>query len=165
MKENQTELLILGAGPGGYVAAIRAAQKGREVTIVDKGELGGTCLNVGCIPSKALIEAGHYAATPVRAAPAGIHFPEPEINFQQLQQWKSGIVQQLTGGVKGLLQAAGVTIVKGEAAFVDPNRVKVAGRGRKSHSLTVLWRPAPLLLKFRHFRLMNERSHRQRRLL
>lgn len=128
MKESQTELLILGAGPGGYVAAIRAAQKGREVTIVDKGELGGTCLNVGCIPSKALIEAGHYAATPVRAAPAGIHFSEPEIDFQQLQQWKSGIVQQLTGGVKGLLQAAGVTIVKGEAAFVDPNRVKVAGK-------------------------------------
>ncbi|WP_252312655.1 dihydrolipoyl dehydrogenase [Sinobaca sp. H24] len=127
MQEQSTEILIIGAGPGGYVAAIRAAQNGRKVTLVDKGELGGTCLNVGCIPSKALIEAGHYAAMPARAASAGIHYPEPEIDFQKLQQWKTGIVKQLTGGVKGLLQAAGVEIVKGEASFADANRIKVTG--------------------------------------
>ncbi|WP_217585729.1 dihydrolipoyl dehydrogenase [Lentibacillus saliphilus] len=121
----ETDTLIVGAGPGGYVAAIRAAQLGKKVTIVDKGELGGVCLNVGCIPSKALIQAGHMADHAHGNADMGIKTENVTIDFSKVQEWKAGIVNKLTSGVEGLLKGNKVDIVKGEVYFVDKHTVKV----------------------------------------
>ena len=122
----EVDTLVVGAGPGGYVAAIRAAQLGQKVTIVDKGPLGGTCLNVGCIPSKALIQAGHLTEAARGNEEIGITTENVSVDFEKVQEWKSGIVKRLTSGVEALLKGNKVDIVKGEVYFVDQNTVKVA---------------------------------------
>src|SRR5690625_1459237 len=121
----EVDTLVVGAGPGGYVAAIRAAQLGQKVTIVDKGALGGVCLNVGCIPSKALIEAGQSAQQAGGNDELGITAGNVNIDFNKVQEWKGKIVNRLTGGVESLLKANKVDIVKGEVYFVDENNVRV----------------------------------------
>ncbi|GIO22351.1 dihydrolipoyl dehydrogenase [Oceanobacillus sp. J11TS1] len=122
----EVDTLVVGAGPGGYVAAIRAAQLGQKVTIVDKGPLGGVCLNVGCIPSKALIEAGHKYQNAQGAEDLGIKSEKTTIDFSKVQEWKASVVNKLTSGVQGLLKGNKVDIVKGEAYFIDEHSVKVA---------------------------------------
>ncbi|WP_461201154.1 dihydrolipoyl dehydrogenase [Anoxybacillus sp. TBDG-1] len=121
----ETETLVVGAGPGGYVAAIRAAQLGQKVTIVEKGNLGGVCLNVGCIPSKALISAGHRYEIATHSQDMGIFAENVKVDFSKVQQWKAGVVKKLTSGVEGLLKGNKVEIVRGEAYFVDENTVRV----------------------------------------
>src|SRR5690606_12916283 len=121
----ETETIVIGAGPGGYVAAIRAAQLGQKVTIVEKENLGGVCLNVGCIPSKALIAAGHRYETALHSEEMGITAENVKIDFSKVQEWKSGIVKKLTSGVEGLLKGNKVDIVRGEAYFVDGNTLRV----------------------------------------
>ncbi|SET29210.1 dihydrolipoamide dehydrogenase [Oceanobacillus limi] len=121
----ELDTLVVGAGPGGYVAAIRAAQLGQKVTIVDKGALGGVCLNVGCIPSKALIEAGHQVENAHGSADLGITTENVKVDFEKVQEWKGSVVNKLTSGVEGLLKGNKVDIVSGEVYFVDKNTVKV----------------------------------------
>ncbi|MFQ3545905.1 dihydrolipoyl dehydrogenase [Halobacillus rhizosphaerae] len=121
----ELDTLVVGAGPGGYVAAIRAAQTGQKVTIVDKGNLGGVCLNVGCVPSKALIQAGHRFEHAKGSEDMGIQSENTTVDFSKVQEWKGGVVNKLTGGVEGLLKANKVDIVKGEVYFVDKNSVRV----------------------------------------
>ena len=121
----EVDTLVVGAGPGGYVAAIRAAQLGQKVTIVDKGALGGTCLNVGCIPSKALIQAGHLTEAARGNEDLGISTENVKVDFSKVQDWKGSIVNRLTSGVEALLKGNKVDIVKGEVYFVDKNNVKV----------------------------------------
>lgn len=121
----ETETLVIGAGPGGYVAAIRAAQLGQKVTIVEKENLGGVCLNVGCIPSKALISAGHRYETALHSEEMGITAENVKVDFSKVQKWKGGIVNKLTSGVEGLLKGNKVDIVRGEAYFVDGNTLRV----------------------------------------
>lgn len=121
----EVDTLVIGAGPGGYVAAIRAAQLGQKVTIVDKGNLGGVCLNVGCIPSKALIQAGHQADSAKGNEELGIQAENVSVDFEKVQDWKGKIVNRLTSGVESLLKGNKVDIVKGEVYFVDKNNVKV----------------------------------------
>ncbi|HLS23128.1 MAG TPA: dihydrolipoyl dehydrogenase [Pseudogracilibacillus sp.] len=121
----EVDTLVVGAGPGGYVAAIRAAQLGQKVTIVDKDALGGTCLNVGCIPSKALIQAGHLANQAKGNEEMGITTEKVNIDFEKVQAWKDGIVNRLTSGVESLLKGNKVDIVKGEVYFVDQNSVRI----------------------------------------
>lgn len=121
----EVDTLVIGAGPGGYVAAIRAAQLGQKVTIVDKGNLGGVCLNVGCIPSKALIQAGHQADSAKGNEELGIQAENVSVDFEKVQDWKGKIVNRLTSGVESLLKGNKVDIVKGEVYFVDTNNVKV----------------------------------------
>jgi dihydrolipoamide dehydrogenase len=123
-----TTLLIIGGGPGGYVAAIRAGQLGIPATLVEGARLGGTCLNIGCIPSKALIHAAeefekarHYADN----SPLGIQVQSPRIDLLQTVRWKDGIVDKLTGGVGALLKRHGVTVVNGWARIVDGKTVDV----------------------------------------
>lgn len=123
----EVDTLVVGAGPGGYVAAIRAAQLGQKVTIVDKGALGGVCLNVGCIPSKALIEAGHKYENAHGSEDLGIKTDKVEVDFSKVQDWKGSVVNKLTSGVESLLKGNKVDIVKGEAYFVDANTAKIAG--------------------------------------
>jgi dihydrolipoamide dehydrogenase len=121
----ETDTLVVGAGPGGYVAAIRAAQLGQKVTIVEKATLGGVCLNVGCIPSKALIAAGHRYETAKHSDAIGITAENVKVDFSKVQAWKAGVVKKLTGGVEGLLKGNKIDIVRGEAYFVDNTTVRV----------------------------------------
>ncbi|WP_188454534.1 dihydrolipoyl dehydrogenase [Virgibacillus oceani] len=121
----ELDTLVVGAGPGGYVAAIRAAQMGQKVTIVEKGELGGVCLNVGCIPSKAMIQAGHLTEHAHGNEELGIKTENVSVDFTKVQEWKGKVVNKLTSGVEGLLKGNKVDIVKGEVYFVDKNTVKV----------------------------------------
>lgn len=90
----ETDTIIVGAGPGGYVAAIRAAQLGQKVTIVEKGSLGGVCLNVGCIPSKALIAASQRYESALNSEDIGIKAENVTIDFSKVQAWKAGVVKK-----------------------------------------------------------------------
>lgn len=121
----ETDTLVIGAGPGGYVAAIRASQLGQKVTIVEKATLGGVCLNVGCIPSKALISAGHRFENAKHSEDMGIKAENVTLDFSKVQEFKAGVVKKLTGGVEGLLKGNKIDIVSGEAYFVDSNTIRV----------------------------------------
>ena len=121
----EVDTLVVGSGPGGYVAAIRAAQLGQKVTIVEKENLGGVCLNVGCIPSKALISVGHRFVQAKDSESMGITASEVKLDFSKAQEFKDGVVSRLTGGVEGLLKGNKIDIVQGEAYFVDSNTVRV----------------------------------------
>ncbi|MCS7198120.1 MAG: dihydrolipoyl dehydrogenase [Candidatus Bipolaricaulota bacterium] len=120
-----TEVLVVGGGPGGYVAAIRAAQLGKDVTLVEKDNLGGTCLNVGCIPSKALIYASYLYQKIKHADAFGISARDVQIDVERLQAWKESVVKKLTGGVEQLCRGNGVNIVKGKATFIAPKKCLV----------------------------------------
>jgi dihydrolipoamide dehydrogenase len=121
------DLIVIGAGPGGYVCAFRAAQLGLKVALVEKrASLGGTCLNVGCIPSKALLASSeHYAFAKGHAAEHGIKIDGVSLDVAAMLKKKDGIVQKLTGGVAALAKARKVTVVTGEAKFTSANTVKV----------------------------------------
>jgi len=106
--EEGTDLLVVGAGPGGYTAAIRAAQKGLDVVLVDKEKIGGVCLNRGCIPAKSLIHAAGFQEDIQHWENIGIHTDNLEVDFKQVQEWKNGVIERLTGGVKQLLKSHGV---------------------------------------------------------
>jgi dihydrolipoamide dehydrogenase len=136
MDGRSTTLLVIGGGPGGYVAAIRAAQLGIATTLVEGEKLGGTCLNIGCIPSKAMIHAAeqfekacHYA----HDSPLGIHVESPRIDLAQTVRWKDGIVTKLTGGVAALLKKNGVQVVSGWARIIDGKTAEVTtGAGQEA---------------------------------
>ncbi|MBM7837500.1 dihydrolipoamide dehydrogenase [Alkalihalobacillus xiaoxiensis] len=121
----EVDTLVIGSGPGGYVAAIRAAQLGQKVTIVEKNSLGGVCLNVGCIPSKALIQAGHRAHLAKTSDDIGIMAENVTVDFDKVQEWKGSVVKKLTGGVEGLLKGNKVEIIRGEAYFSGEDSVKI----------------------------------------
>jgi dihydrolipoamide dehydrogenase len=129
MKDISCKLLVIGAGPGGYVCAIRAGQLGIDTVIVEAGKPGGTCLNVGCIPSKALIHAAEEYDRIVHLAngrnPLGIRTTKPELDLSQTIAWKDVIVGRLNSGVSGLLKKAKVKIVQGHARFRDGKTVEV----------------------------------------
>jgi dihydrolipoamide dehydrogenase len=124
------DLLVVGAGPGGYVAAARAAELGREVVLVERegeeGGPGGACLRVGCIPSKALIELAHAYETTRTGARAGLRVNGAEVDLATFQGWRREIVEKLGGGVGGLLERHGVRYVAGELTFSRPDRAAVA---------------------------------------
>ncbi|KQL44508.1 dihydrolipoamide dehydrogenase [Brevibacillus choshinensis] len=121
----EVDVLVIGAGPGGYVAAIRAAQLGKTVAVVEKAELGGVCLNVGCIPSKAMIHAAHTYEHTQHTESMGITMENVKVDFAKVQEWKGGIVKQLTGGVGSLFKGNKIQVIPGEALFVSENEVRV----------------------------------------
>nr|WP_314547515.1 dihydrolipoyl dehydrogenase [uncultured Massilia sp.] len=129
MTTETTTLLIIGGGPGGYVAAIRAGQLGIPTVLVESANPGGTCLNIGCIPSKALIHAAdefHAACSHAGdASPLGIRAGSPTIDIGRTVGWKDGIVAKLTGGVAALLKKNGARLVRGHARIVDGKTVDV----------------------------------------
>jgi dihydrolipoamide dehydrogenase len=127
MATHACDVLVLGSGPGGYVAALRAGTLGKKVILVEKGELGGVCLNVGCIPSKALIQAGNLAEKARKAADFGLVFDNLRVDMGKLVDWKNGVVKRLTGGIAQLCAAKGVTILKGTGTFLGPTRLEVRG--------------------------------------
>jgi len=122
-----TEVLVIGAGPGGYVAAIRAAQLGKKVLVVEKEKLGGVCLNVGCIPSKALIHAAkEWRTLHTEAAEIGIEVSGARLDFKKTQEWKRGVTTGLTNGIGQLFKANKVESVAGTATFTGARAVSVA---------------------------------------
>ena len=128
MERDSTKLLILGGGPGGYVAAIRAAQLGIATTLVEGAQLGGTCLNIGCIPSKAMIHvADHFAQARhwSQGGALGIKVEAATLDVAQTVAWKDGIVRRLTGGVAALLKKHGVRVLHGWGQVIDGKTVEV----------------------------------------
>ncbi|MEK5331941.1 dihydrolipoyl dehydrogenase [Lysinibacillus sp. FSL W8-0992] len=123
------DTLVIGAGPGGYVAAIRATQMGQNVTIIEKEFLGGVCSNVGCIPSKVLISVGHRFEQAKHSEDMGVVVQEVKLDWTKVQEFKKGIVSKLVGGVESLLKGNKIDIVKGQAYFVDKNTVRVIEGG------------------------------------
>jgi len=123
-----TDVLVIGGGPGGYVAAIRAAQRDLDVTLVEKDAYGGTCLNHGCIPSKAFITAADVAHDAGNADAVGIH-ADPTVDIAGLAAWKDGVVDRLTSGVEKLCKANGVSLVAGTATFEGEHTARIAHDG------------------------------------
>jgi dihydrolipoamide dehydrogenase len=125
--ENQTaEVLVLGGGPGGYTAAFRAADLGKRVVLVDREPaLGGVCLNVGCIPSKALLHAAKVIAETKEMSEHGITFGAPAIDLDKLRAWKQGVVRRLTGGLAGLAKQRKVATIRGYGRFTSPHQLQV----------------------------------------
>ena len=120
------EVLVLGAGPGGYSAAFRAADLGKKVVMVDsRPALGGVCLNIGCIPSKALLHAAKVIAETKEMGRHGIVFAPPEIAVDELRSWKDGVVKRLTSGLAGLAKQRKVTTIRGYGRFTSPNQLLV----------------------------------------
>ena len=119
------KVVVIGAGPAGYVCAIRLAQLGQQVTVVEKQFVGGTCLNVGCIPSKALIAAGALVERIGHASAMGITVQGLDVDVKKLVDWKAGVVQKLTGGVAGLFKNHGIDLVMGEGRLEGEGKVVV----------------------------------------
>ncbi|KKC46415.1 MULTISPECIES: dihydrolipoyl dehydrogenase [Paenibacillus] len=119
------DTLVIGAGPGGYVAAIRAAQLGQSVLCVDKEYVGGVCLNVGCIPSKALISASHQFDTVSHSEAIGITAADVKVDWSKIQEFRGSVVKKLTGGVASLLKANKVQYFAGEVMFINENEARV----------------------------------------
>ncbi|HSO54247.1 MAG TPA: dihydrolipoyl dehydrogenase [Actinomycetes bacterium] len=129
----QAEVLVLGAGPGGYSAAFRAADLGKSVVLVDSSPiLGGVCLKVGCIPSKALLHAAKVIAETKEMADHGLTFGEPAVDLDKLRAWKESVIGRLTKGLAGLAKQRKVKVVTGYGTFTSPNHVEVAGDDGKT---------------------------------
>ncbi len=128
MRDIGVKVLVIGGGPGGYVTAIRAGQLGLDVALVEEQYLGGTCLNVGCIPSKALIHAADafgHAVEQAKSAPFGLRVERPSIDFPRTLEWKDSVVGRLKGGVTALLKRHNVKTVRGRAAMLDGKTCRV----------------------------------------
>ncbi len=126
MDSIKTEVVVVGAGPGGYAAAFYAADLGKRVILIEKDKrLGGVCLNRGCIPSKALLYASHQIVNARESAHRGISFVEPKIELEKLRAWKEGIVAKLSGGVATLAKMRGVEVIAGRGYFEGSNKLRV----------------------------------------
>jgi dihydrolipoamide dehydrogenase len=125
----QSDIAIIGAGPGGYVAALRGAQLGAKVVVVEKDRVGGVCLNWGCIPTKTLLRTAEVLRLAREAADYGVIVADARLDWTAAQKRKDGVVRRLTGGVKLLLEKAGVRLLAGTARFVSPSALEVVGQG------------------------------------
>lgn len=129
--EYDYDLIVLGAGPGGYAAAFRASDLGLNVALVERNpDLGGVCLNVGCIPSKAFLHAAKILDDSKEAEISGIKFDEPEIDLSKMKAWKNNIIKGLTGGLKGLAQKRNVEVVQGTATFLSKKEIEIIHDGK-----------------------------------
>jgi dihydrolipoamide dehydrogenase len=133
METIKTEIVVVGAGPGGYAAAFYAADLGKKVILVERDKrLGGVCLNRGCIPSKALLYATHQIVSARESTHRGISFPEPSVDLGKLRAWKESILEKLSGGVATLAKMRGVQVLPGRGYFEGPQTLRVeTGQGQQ----------------------------------
>ena len=137
MSEIKTQVVVLGAGPGGYSAAFRAADLGLDVVLVESREtLGGVCLNVGCIPSKALLHVAKVIDDAAEMASHGVTFGAPQIDLDKIRSWKESVIAQLTGGLGGMAKARKVNTVYGYGKFASDKTVEVVGNDGKTTTIT-----------------------------
>jgi dihydrolipoamide dehydrogenase len=123
------DVVVIGAGPGGYVAAIRSAQLGLKTACIEREYWGGVCLNVGCIPSKAMISATHFLhRAQHQASDMGIHIKDISVDMKQLKKWKESVSAKMAGGVSQLLKGNGVTVFSGEAEFKSKSELTVKSK-------------------------------------
>ena len=120
-------VLVVGGGPGGYVAAIRAAQLGAKVTLIEKDKIGGTCLNRGCMPTKAMLHTSEIYESATHSADIGIIGADVKVDWEKVQAFRASVVEKLTSGVRALCKANKVKVVMGEAKFTGPKTVSVGG--------------------------------------
>src|SRR3989338_6637967 len=126
MQKTKTDIVVVGAGPGGYAAAFYARDKGKKVILIDKAErLGGVCLNHGCIPSKALLHATKLIKEAKESGFRGIHFGEPKINLDEMRSWKNGILDKLGNGIRSLAKKREVEVINGRGYFEDSKTIRV----------------------------------------
>jgi dihydrolipoamide dehydrogenase len=130
--DGRAQLVVIGAGPGGYTAAFRAADLGLDVTLVERGPtLGGVCLNVGCIPSKALLHAARVVEEAREMGAHGLQFSAPQVDTAKLVSWKNGVVRKLTSGLDTLAKQRKVRVVRGTATFTGPNQLAITRNGEQ----------------------------------
>lgn len=122
------DVVVVGAGPGGYVAAIKASQTGRKVALVEMGDLGGTCLNVGCIPTKTLISNAQALQTIRHAADFGISVGEVTVDYAKMKERKDGVISKIRKSLEGLIASNGIEILRGHASFIAPHELKIKGK-------------------------------------
>jgi len=125
MTELTTDVVVLGAGPGGYNAAFRAADLGKKVVLIERQEIGGVCLNVGCIPSKTLLHLAKIIDESSQVAVHGVVFNKPEVNIEKLRAWKNTVIKRLTTGLRGLAKKRKVELLFGTGKFTAPNKIEV----------------------------------------
>ena len=126
------DVVVLGSGPGGYTAAFRAADLGKNVILVERYEnIGGVCLNVGCIPSKALLHTAHIINEAAVMKEHGVSFNKPKINLSKLADWKNSVINKLTGGLASMAKQRKVKIINGVGQFIDQHRMQVENKEGK----------------------------------
>ena len=133
MAEYQVDAAVIGAGPGGYHAAIRLGQLGKKVICIDRDEVGGVCLNWGCIPTKALLHVGEVIRHVERAGALGLKLPKAEVDREGVAKFKTDVVNANVGGVKTLFKANGVEFLRGEASFKSPTELVVDDKAGGTH--------------------------------
>lgn len=131
MEQKKFDIAVIGAGPGGYVAAIRAAQAGKRVALIEKGHLGGTCLNVGCIPTKTLLANTAVLDKVRKAKEFGITTGPIGFDYAQMKARKDSVVEKIRASLKGLIQTNQVTIFEGFAEFMSPREIKISGEKKQ----------------------------------
>src|SRR5271170_6020136 len=136
----ETDLAVIGAGPGGYTAALRAAELGIRVVLIDsRAKLGGVCLHEGCIPSKALLHAAEVINTAKDAQHYGLHFERPKLDLAGLRNWKQGVQDKLAQGIAGMCKSSQVEVIQGKARFENSRELRIDLSGESF-----------LRLKFKH---------------
>ena len=136
MKEqnNNCDLIVIGAGPGGYTAAFRAADLGLNVTLIDKNSsLGGVCLNEGCIPSKSLLHIAKIINDSKEASKFGISFNKPKIDVKKIQDWKNKVIKNLNQGIEKLASVRKINVINGHANFKSATQIEVTDRQNKKN--------------------------------
>ncbi|HHY10173.1 MAG TPA: FAD-dependent oxidoreductase, partial [Firmicutes bacterium] len=133
----QIDLLVIGGGPAGYSGAIRARHLGKEVVLVEKDSVGGTCLNRGCIPTKALLESAAFYRSLATAKTHGVTLRYEDVDYGQVAANKDEVVHKLISGLKFLLNQRGIEVIDGEAEFISPREVKVGDRVLKPDKILV----------------------------
>ena len=142
---DSNSVLVIGGGPGGYVAAIRAAQLGAKVTLVEKAELGGTCLNRGCMPTKAMLHSSEVYEAATCSEKIGIIGADVKVDWEKVQGFRASVVEKLTSGVKALLRMNKVTVVSGEAVFTGPKTVSAAGKELTAEKIIICAGSYPII--------------------
>lgn len=128
MERKKFDLAVIGSGPGGYVAAIKASQMGLKVCLIEKDQLGGSCLNVGCIPTKTLLANAHVLEKIMHAAEYGITVGSISFDYGQMKTRKDGVIEKIRKSLEGLILSNGITILRGAAEFLSPREIKVKGQ-------------------------------------